>query len=83
MANLDLLLINPGGRELIYQDLSADLSAIKPSLWCRLMPATSWTAVLQVTILDYEAENKGPAERSLHCNDIVGIVAAIQKDSST
>jgi hypothetical protein len=37
MADLDLLLVNPGGRELIYQDLGAELTAIEPPLWCRLI----------------------------------------------
>ena len=36
-AQVDLLLINPGGRELIYQDLGAELTAIEPPLWCRLL----------------------------------------------
>src|ERR1039458_9659607 len=54
MAQLDLLLVNPGGRELIYQNLGAELSAIEPPLWCRLIAGYS------VEILDSEAENKGP-----------------------
>ena len=37
MPDLDLLLINPGGRETIYQALGADLTAVEPPLWCRLI----------------------------------------------
>ncbi|HXK01599.1 MAG TPA: radical SAM protein [Verrucomicrobiae bacterium] len=60
MNKLDLLLINPGGRELIYQDLGAELSAIEPPLWCRLLAGYVYDRGYSVDILDSEAENKGP-----------------------
>ena len=59
-ANLDLLLINPGGRELIYQDLGAELTAIEPPLWCRLLGGYVQDRGYSIDILDSEAENKGP-----------------------
>src|ERR1700691_1959801 len=34
---IDLLLINPGGREQIYQSLGGELTAVEPPLWCRLI----------------------------------------------
>jgi anaerobic magnesium-protoporphyrin IX monomethyl ester cyclase len=58
--SLDLLLINPGGRELIYQDLGADLSAIEPPLWCRLIAGYVLDRGYSVEILDSEAETMGP-----------------------
>jgi len=60
MAKLDLLLINPGGRDLIYQDLGAELSAIEPPLWCRLIAGHIMDRGYSVQIVDSEAENKGP-----------------------
>src|ERR1035437_9541687 len=60
MAQLDLLLVNPGGRELIYQNLGAELSAIEPPLWCRLIAGYAVDRGYSVEILDSEAENKGP-----------------------
>lgn len=57
---LDLVLINPGGRELIYQDLGAELSAIEPPLWCRLIGGYVIDRGYAVEILDSEAENKAP-----------------------
>ncbi len=36
-SELDLLLINPGGRRDIYQALGDDLTAVEPPLWCRLI----------------------------------------------
>jgi anaerobic magnesium-protoporphyrin IX monomethyl ester cyclase len=60
MKKLDLLLINPGGRELIYQDLGVELSAIEPPLWCRLIAGYILDRGYSVEILDSEAESKGP-----------------------
>src|SRR5438093_3231573 len=57
---MDLLLINPGGRELIYQDLGAELSAVEPPLWCRLIAGYVADRGYSVQILDSEAENLGP-----------------------
>src|SRR5579872_2610182 len=61
MAKLDLLLINPGGRELVYQNLGTELSAIEPPLWCRLLGGYVLDRGYSVEILDSEAENKSPA----------------------
>ena len=65
---LDLLLINPGGRELIYQDLGAELSAIEPPLWCRLIGGYVLDRGFSVDILDSEASNMGPQQvaREVH-----------------
>jgi radical SAM superfamily enzyme YgiQ (UPF0313 family) len=57
---LDLLLIHPGGRELIYQDLGAEYSAVEPPLWCRLIAGYILDRGYSVQILDSEAENLGP-----------------------
>src|SRR5262245_25604525 len=71
MKRLDLLLINPGGRELIYQDLGAELSAIEPPLWCRLIAGYILDRGYSVEILDSEAESLGP-------QSVAGQVAAKQ-----
>lgn len=60
MAQLDLLLINPGGRDRIYQDLGEDLTAVEPPLWCRLIAGYVSDRGYSVNIIDSEAENKGP-----------------------
>src|SRR5207245_9392948 len=57
---MDLLLINPGGRELSYQDLGVELSAVEPPLWCRLIAGYIAGRGYSVQILDSEAENFGP-----------------------
>jgi radical SAM superfamily enzyme YgiQ (UPF0313 family) len=60
MQTLDLLLINPGGRNQIYQDLGAGLTAVEPPLWCRLIAGYALDRGYSVAILDSEAENKDP-----------------------
>ncbi|MBT3305732.1 MAG: radical SAM protein [Alphaproteobacteria bacterium] len=57
---LDLLLINPGGREKIYQELGNDLSAVEPPLWCRLIGGYVRDRGFSVEILDSEALNLPP-----------------------
>lgn len=59
---LDLLLVNPGGREKIYQDLGTQLTAVEPPLWLRLIAGYAVDRGYSVEIIDSEAENIG-AER--------------------
>lgn len=57
---LDLLLVNPGGRERIYQDLGAELTAIEPPLWLRLIGGYALDRGLSLDVVDSEALNIGP-----------------------
>ena len=74
----DLVLINPGGRDLIYQDLGGDLSAIEPPLWCRLIAGYVLDRGFSVEIIDAEAENKGPETVALEVQSrsprLVGVI---------
>ena len=54
---MDLLLINPGGRELVYQDLASGLTAVEPPPWCRLIAAYVADRGHSVQIIDSEAQN--------------------------
>lgn len=76
---LDLLLINPGERARIYQDLGGDLTAIEPPLWCRLIAAYARDRGHSVAILDAEAEHLGVAEVAAEVRrrqpTLVGLVA--------
>jgi radical SAM superfamily enzyme YgiQ (UPF0313 family) len=51
--------INPGGREKIYQQLSNSLTAIEPPLWSRLIAGYVRDRGYSVEILDSEAHNMG------------------------
>src|SRR5208337_214137 len=58
--NLDLVLINPGGRERIYQSLGNELTAIEPPLWVRLIAGYARDKGLSIAIIDSEAQSMGP-----------------------
>lgn len=55
----DLVLVNPGGRERIYQQLGNELTAIEPPLWCRLIGGYVRDRGHEIVILDSEAESMG------------------------
>jgi anaerobic magnesium-protoporphyrin IX monomethyl ester cyclase len=58
--SVDLLLINPSGRERIYQDLGQELTAVEPPLWCRLIAGYVRDRGASVEIIDAEAEGWEP-----------------------
>jgi anaerobic magnesium-protoporphyrin IX monomethyl ester cyclase len=60
MSDLDLLLINPGGREQIYQELGEELTAVEPPMWCGIIANNARIHGLSVKIIDSEAERWGP-----------------------
>lgn len=55
MADLDLLLINPGGQKTVYQELGRTLTAVEPPLWCRLNAGYALDRGHVVDILDADA----------------------------
>ena len=75
---IDLLLINPGGRETIYQGLGESLTAVEPPLWCRLIAGYCIDKGWSVEILDAEAEGLSPKQVAdrVHdkCPRLVGMV---------
>ena len=60
MAKLDLMLINPGGREGVYQALGAEFTAVEPPLWCGLIATYVRNRGKAPDIIDSDAENLGP-----------------------
>lgn len=61
-SDLDLLLINPGGRAQIYQELGEELTAVEPPLWCRLIAGFVRDRGYSVEVIDSEAEGWGPEQ---------------------
>lgn len=59
-SDLDLLLINPHGRDALYQQLGQELTAIEPPLWCRLIGGYVRDRGFAVEIIDAEAQAWGP-----------------------
>ncbi len=75
---MDLVLVNPGGRDRTYQHLGSDLTAVEPPLWCRLIAGYVLDRGMSVELIDCEAENVGPervAERvAERAPTLVGLV---------
>jgi len=59
-CDLDLVLVNPGGRRRIYQSLGATLAAIEPPIWAGLMATHARKHGFRCTILDANAEDLDP-----------------------
>jgi radical SAM superfamily enzyme YgiQ (UPF0313 family) len=75
--NVDLLLINPGGREKIYQNLGAELTAIEPPLWVRLIGGYIADRGHSIQVIDSEAENMGPERVAALVRQIAPRLAAL------
>lgn len=61
-SEVDLLLVNPGGRTRIYQSLGAELAAVEPPVWAGLIASFVRGRGRCVAILDANAEGLTPAE---------------------
>lgn len=61
-APLDIVLINPGGRLSIYQELGNKLAAIEPPIWTGLIATFLRKKGYTVEILDSNALNLAPEE---------------------
>jgi radical SAM superfamily enzyme YgiQ (UPF0313 family) len=59
---VDVLFVNPGNAEAIYQDLSRDYAAIEPPTWALILAESCRQWGAQVGILDANAEGLSPVE---------------------
>ncbi|MGF7175196.1 B12-binding domain-containing radical SAM protein [Azospirillum doebereinerae] len=59
-GRVDLVLVHPGGRKLVYQTLADDLTAVEPPLWCRLLAAYCRARGHSVVVIDSEADELDP-----------------------
>jgi anaerobic magnesium-protoporphyrin IX monomethyl ester cyclase len=87
-CDLDLLLINPHGRDALYQELGQELTAIEPPLWCRLIGGYVRDRGYAVEIIDAEAQGWGPRTAALRALErrprlIAVIVFGHQPSAST
>lgn len=54
---LDILFVNPGARDQVYQELGADLTAVEPPTWAGMLATYCRRRRMGVDILDAEALN--------------------------
>ncbi len=64
-TDVDLVLVNPGGRARIYQSLATALAAVEPPVWAGLMASFVRGRGHSVAILDTNAEELSPEQAAL------------------
>lgn len=74
---VDIVLINPGNRKQVYQDLGKDFSAVEPPFWVAVMAAYLRNRDFSVLVLDSNAENITPEETALRVSDMNPVLAAV------
>lgn len=75
--SVDLVLVHPGNRKKIYQNLGETLSGIEPPVWAAMMATYVRRQGHSVMIVDPEAENLSPEETAKRVIEIDPILAAI------
>ncbi len=74
---LDLLLINPGGRKGIYQSLASTLSAIEPPVWVGLMANFVRKQGFAVEVIDAGALDLGCDEVAARVTEMKPLLTAV------
>ena len=74
---LDIILINPGDRKQVYQELGADLAAVEPPFWITVIAAYLRNNGFEVGIIDSNAENITPVQTAARVADCAPLLAAV------
>jgi radical SAM superfamily enzyme YgiQ (UPF0313 family) len=74
---IDAVLINPGERKQIFQELGHDMAAIEPPFWITVMAAYLRNKGYNVRIIDSNAENLSPEETAQKVNEFDPKLAAV------
>lgn len=74
---VDIVLINPGDRRQVYQDLGKDYSAIEPPFWVAVMAAYLRNNGFDVAIIDSNAENNSPQETAEKVSRLQPLLSAV------
>jgi radical SAM superfamily enzyme YgiQ (UPF0313 family) len=76
-SQLDLVLINPGGRARIYQALGRTLAAVENPVWAGLMASFVRGKGCSVAIVDADADGLTPEETATRVDELNPRLAAI------
>ena len=74
---MDIVLINPGDRKRVYQDLSNDFAAVEPPFLAAVLAAYLRNKGFKVSIIDANAENITPEETTLMVKKADPLLAAV------
>ncbi len=76
-AKLDLVLVNPSSRKLVYQDLATELAAVEPPVWAGLIASYARGKGLSVAIVDAEAEGLSAEAAAAQVADLDSRLVAV------
>ena len=74
---IDIVLINPGDRKQIYQDLGTEYSAIEPPFWVAVIAAYLRNHGISSAVIDANAEDISPEEIASRVNALNPLLAAV------
>lgn len=74
---IDLLLVHPGNRAMVYQSLGAELAAIEPPAWAAMMATFVRNNGYSVAVLDTEADGLDSKQAADEILDIDPLLTAI------
>mgnify|MGYP001619255357 CR=1 FL=1 len=74
---LDIVLINPGDRGLIYQGLGKDYSAVEPPYWLAAIAAFLRNNGFMVSVIDANAENLSPEETAARAKGLKPLLSLV------
>ena len=76
-SEIDLVIINPGAPEQVYQSLANTLSAVEPPVWAGMIATFALVKGFSVAIIDANALRLSPAETASKVADINPALTAI------
>jgi len=79
----DVIFINPFGRELVYQELAVELTAIEPPVWCRLLASYVEGQGYSAEIVDLNANSRVNILEYLDTKFVVIVCQGHQPSAST
>ena len=73
----NIVLINPGSRKQIFQDLGLEAAAIEPPFWIAVMASYLREKGFSVTVIDANAENLAPDETAQRVQSLSPLLSAV------
>lgn len=74
---VDIVLINPGDRKQVYQDLGKDYSAVEPPFWVAVTAAYLRNNGIGIAVIDANAENISPEETAVKAGELNPLLSAV------
>ena len=74
---MEIVLINPGDRKQVYQDLGKDYSAVEPPYWMAAIAAYLRNNGIAVALIDANAENISPEETAALVKDFAPTLTVV------